>query len=185
MNKKNKLLIQDITQIGLLTAAIVILAQITIPMPAGVPMTLQTFIIPLVGILLGARKGTLASLIYLLLGAVGLPVFAGFSGGLGILFGITGGFLLSFPIMAYLAGKGAEKNRTVWLFGGLITGAVINYIVGMCWFVVAAKSNFVAAFTACVLPFIPTAIIKILLAGIIGKKLRSTLIKAHVLETAS
>ena len=185
MNQKNKLLIQDITQIGLLTAAIAILAQITVPMPAGVPMTLQTFIIPLVGILLGARKGTLASLIYLLLGAVGLPVFAGFSGGIGVLFGITGGFLLSFPIMAYLAGKGAETNRAVWLFGSLIAGAVINYIVGMCWFVVAAKSNFAVAFTACVLPFLPTAIIKILLAGIIGKKLRSTLIKAHVLEVAS
>ncbi len=184
MNQKNKLLIHDITQIALLTATIVILAQISIPMPAGVPMTMQTFAIPLAGILLGARKGTIATLVYLLLGAVGLPVFAGFTGGISILFGITGGFLLSFPLMAFLAGKGAEKNSTIRLYAGLTAGAIINYIIGMCWFVYAAGSTFAVAFTACVLPFLPTAVIKILMAGIIGKKLRSAMLRAHVLEAA-
>ena len=185
MHSDNKLSVQDLTQIALMTATIAILAQISIPMPAGVPMTMQTFAVPLAGILLGARKGTIATLIYLLLGAVGAPVFAGFSGGIGILFGITGGFLLSFPLMAYCAGKGAETGKMPLVFAGLIIGAVINYIIGMCWFVFAANSNFGVAFTACVLPFIPTAILKILMAGFLGKKLRSTLVKARVLEAMS
>ena len=185
MQNNNKLSVQDLTQIALMTAAIAILAQISIPMPAGVPMTMQTFAVPLAGILLGAKKGTIATLVYLLLGAVGVPVFAGFSGGIGILFGITGGFLLSFPIMAWCAGKGEETKKMPLLFAGLIAGAVINYIVGMCWFVFAAKSNFAVAFTACVLPFIPTAIIKIIMAGVLGRKLRSALVKAQVLETVS
>lgn len=185
MNSNNKLSVQDLTQIALMTATIAVLAQISIPMPAGVPMTMQTFAVPLAGILLGARKGTIATLIYLLLGAVGAPVFANFSGGIGILFGITGGFLLSFPLMAYCAGKGEETKKMSLLFAGLVVGAVINYIIGMCWFVFAAGSNFTVAFTACVLPFIPTAIIKILMAGFLGKKLRSTLVKARVLEAWS
>lgn len=169
---------RDITQIGLAAALIAILAQISIPMPAGVPMTLQTFAIPFVAIILGSKKGTIAAVIYVLLGAVGLPVFAGFKGGLGIVLGLTGGFIVSFPIMAFLAGLGLEMGGTVKLYAGLVAGAVINYIIGTCWFVVAAHSTFAAAFAACVLPFIPTAIIKIILAGIIGKKVRELLIKA-------
>ena len=169
---------RDITQIGLAAALIAILAQISIPMPTGVPMTLQTFAIPFVGIILGSKKGTIAAVIYVLLGAVGLPVFAGFKGGLGIVLGLTGGFIVSFPIMAFLAGLGLEMGGTVRLYAGLVAGAVINYIIGTCWFVVAAHSTFAAAFAACVLPFIPTAIIKIILAGIIGKKVRELLIKA-------
>lgn len=184
MQSKERLSTQDITQIGLMTAAIAVLAQISIPMPAGVPMTMQTFAVPLAGILLGAKKGTFATVAYLLLGAVGVPVYAGFAAGVGKLFGITGGFLLSFPIMSWLAGKGEEKKSMPWLIASLFLGAVINYIIGMCWFVFAAQSNFTTAFTACVLPFIPTAIIKVLMAAFLGKELRSALIRAQVLKAA-
>ncbi len=172
---------RDITRIGLAAALIAVLAQISIPMPAGVPMTLQTFVIPLVGIILGSKKGTIAAVIYVLLGAVGLPIFAGFTGGLGIVLGMTGGFIVSFPIMAFLAGLGTEAGGSVRLYAGLIAGAILNYIIGTCWFVVAAHSTFAAAFTACVLPFIPTAVIKIILAGIIGKKVRDLLSRAGVI----
>ena len=71
----------DLCMIGVVTAVIVIMAQISIPMPLGVPMTMQTFAITLAGIILGSKKGAVASLIYVLLGAVGVPVFANFSGG--------------------------------------------------------------------------------------------------------
>ena len=114
----------------------------------------------------------------------GVPVYAGFAAGVGKLFGITGGFLLSFPIMSWLAGKGEEKKSMPWLIASLVLGAVLNYIIGMCWFVFVAESNFAAAFTACVLPFIPTAIIKVLMAAFIGKELRSALVKAQVLKAA-
>ena len=80
----------DLCMIGVVTAVIVIMAQISIPMPLGVPMTMQTFAITLAGIILGSKKGAVASLIYVLLGAVGVPVFANFSGGYQLLVGPTG-----------------------------------------------------------------------------------------------
>ena len=183
MNKRQnqKLTVQEITQVGLAAALISIMAQISIPMPAGVPMTLQTFAVPLVGIILGSRKGTIAALVYVLLGAVGLPVFSGFTGGIGIVLGVTGGFIVTFPIMAWMAGIGQEKGGYVRLYAGLILGAVVNYLIGMAWFVAAAKSTWTTAFTACVLPFIPTTIIKIVLAGILGKKIREVMIRAGAL----
>ena len=96
----------DLCMIGVVTAVIVIMAQISIPMPLGVPMTMQTFAITLAGIILGSKKGAVASLIYVLLGAVGVPVFANFSGGYQLLVGPTGGFIISFPIMAFIIAFG-------------------------------------------------------------------------------
>ena len=177
-----KIQVKDICLIGMFTALIVVCSQLSIPMPAGVPMTLQTFIIPLAGIVLGAKRGTIATCIYLLLGAVGLPVFAGFSGGFGILFGITGGFLLSFPLMALCAGLGSRHDNKVKTAVGLIIGAVLNYLVGMIMFAALTDSSMGYAFTACVLPFIPTAIIKIVLAEIIGLQMKKLLRRAGVLN---
>lgn len=177
-----KIQVKDICLIGMFTALIVVCSQLSIPMPAGVPMTLQTFIIPLAGIVLGAKRGTIATCIYLLLGAVGLPVFAGFSGGIGILFGMTGGFLLSFPLMALCAGLGSRHDNKVKTAAGLIIGAVLNYLVGMIMFAVLTDSSMGYAFTACVLPFIPTAIIKIVLVEAIGLQMKKLLRRAGVLS---
>ena len=177
-----KIQVKDICLIGMFTALIVVCSQLSIPMPAGVPMTLQTFIIPLAGIVLGAKRGTIATCIYLLLGAVGLPVFAGFSGGIGILFGMTGGFLLSFPLMALCAGLGSRHDNKIKTAAGLIIGAVLNYLVGMIMFAALTDSSMSYAFTACVLPFIPTAIIKIVLAEVIGLQMKKLLRRAGVLS---
>ncbi len=81
--------IRDICYIALFTALIAVLAQISIPLPGGVPLTLQTFAVPLAGLVLGSKRGTIATAVYVLLGAVGVPVFAGFSvgrGSLGLLY---------------------------------------------------------------------------------------------------
>jgi len=172
---------RDICFIGIFTAIIVVLGQISIPMPYGVPMTLQTFAIPFAGIILGAKKGTLATLIYVMLGAVGVPVFAGFTGGLGIVFGATGGFILSFPFMAWCAGAGSEKEKVTWVFGGLLAGSIINYLCGMFMFSFVMSSNLNTAFVACVLPFIPTTIVKIVLASTLGLSIKNILIKAKVM----
>jgi len=177
-----KLTAAELCRIAICTALIAILAQISIPLPLGVPMTLQTLAVPLAGILIGAKGGTIATCIYLLLGAVGVPVFAGFTGGLGSLLGMTGGFLISFPLMAWLAGWGYEKGTKLSLAAGLVLGAVLNYAIGTVWFVVVAESTFATALSACVIPFIPTAIIKLILAGWLGVLLRTRLVKAGVLE---
>lgn len=162
----------DLTKIALFAAVIVVLSQISIPMPYGVPMTLQTFIIPLTGVLLGKKSGTVATLLYVLLGLIGLPVFAGFSGGAAVMFGPTGGFILSFPIMAYISGVFAERDNPFSLYLGLSLSAIINFVVGFVMFHFVTGSSLSVAFTATVLPFIPTTIIKVLLIGLISQKLR-------------
>lgn len=179
MSAKN-LSVRDMCLIGVFTAIISVLAQISIPMPYGVPMTLQTFAIPLAGIVLGARKGTFSTLVYVLLGAFGAPVFAGFSGGLGIVLGPTGGFILSFPLMALAAGIGMERHSKAGLACGLVAGAALNYICGMLMFSVVTSRDLTTAFVACVLPFIPTAIIKAVLAGLLGVKIRRILEKERM-----
>ena len=177
--KNSKLSIQYIVTIGLCTAVIAIMAQISIPMPMGVPMTMQTFAITLTGIILGAKRGALATFIYVLLGSVGVPIFAGFSGGFQALIGPTGGFLWSFPIMAFFIGLGAEKYRSSkpqFIFW-LVFGTVINYVIGVIVFCLVTQSPVVTGITACVLPFIPTAVIKAVLASVLGLSMKERLVQ--------
>lgn len=178
---EKKLSTREITTIGIFTALIIIIGQISIPMPYGVPMTLQTFIIPLAGIVLGARKGFIATLIYVFLGLIGLPVFAGFTGGIGIVLGPTGGFILSFPIMALAAGIGSNKNNKLGILSGLLIGVLINYISGMIMFSFVTSSTIVMAFTVCVLPFIPTQILKIILLVLVGERMKMALLKERLI----
>ena len=168
--KKSKMSVRDICYAGLFAAVIAVMAQISIPMPMGVPMTMQTFAITLAAVVLGAKLSALSSLIYLILGAVGIPVLANFSGGFDKFVGPTGGFLISFPLMAFIIGWGAEHRKD---FKGayvlaLIVGTLVNYVVGVALFCVVTNGSVAAGITACVLPFIPTAIIKAVLASIIG-----------------
>lgn len=167
---KKKLGVREMCYIAMFTAVIAILAQISIPLPLGVPMTMQTFAITLAAVVLGAKFSTYSTLIYLLLGAVGVPVLANFSAGLDKFVGPTGGFLISFPIMAFIIGYGAEHKD---MFKGayvvfLIVGTVVNYVIGVAMFCVLTKSSVATGISACVIPFIPTAIIKAVLASYVG-----------------
>ena len=162
--RKSKMSVRDICYAGLFAAVIAVMAQISIPMPMGVPMTMQTFAITLAAVVLGSKLSTISSLIYIIMGAVGLPVLANFSGG----------FLLSFPLMAFIIGWGAEHRKD---FKGayviaLVVGTVVNYVVGVALFCAVAKASVATGITACVLPFIPTAIIKAILASVIGFAIR-------------
>ena len=107
---KSKFSVRDICYAGLFAAVIAVMAQISIPMPLGVPMTMQTFAITLAAVVLGSKLSAIASLVYLALGAVGVPVLANFSGGFDKFVGPTGGFLISFPLMAYIIGLGVEHR---------------------------------------------------------------------------
>lgn len=176
--KNSKLTLPDLTAIALCTAVTAIMAQISIPMPMGVPMTMQTFAITLTAIILGAKKGALSALIYVLLGIIGVPVLANFTGGFQALAGPTSGFLCSFPLMAFLIGFGAEQYRSskaVFLFC-LVLGTVLNYVFGVLFFCLITHSSVTAGITACVVPFIPTAILKAVLASVIGLKVKERLV---------
>ena len=173
--QNSKFSIQDICSIAIMTAITAVMAQISIPMPLGVPMTMQTFAITLAGIVLGSKKGGMSILVYVLLGAIGVPVFAGFSGGFQNLVGPTGGFIISFPIMAYLIGLGVELKKKELFVLFLVLGTVSNYVVGVILFCVVTQSPVATGITACVLPFIPTAIIKAVVASVLGLELRKRL----------
>ncbi len=171
-NKKSN--IQELCMIGLAASLICVIAPISILLPVGVPMTLQTFIITLTAIILGAKPAFTATFIYVLLGSFGLPVFSNFTGGWQSIVGPTGGFVLSFPIMAYIIGFASDTyhKRKYSLFVGIIIGTVLNFLCGLFVYCLVTNSSPFVGFTTCVLPFIPLAIIKALLAYLIGIKIR-------------
>ena len=174
--------IQDICSVAIMAALTAVMAQISIPMPMGVPMTMQTFAVTLAGVILGSKRGAVSMVVYLLIGSVGVPVFSNMGGGVQYLIGPPGGFLLSFPIMAYLIGLGVEKKKQKGMFSlFLVLGTVANYAVGVAMYCVLMDAS-VWRITACVLPFIPTAVIKAVAAAILGLQVRSRL--AAVLQTA-
>ena len=178
---KKKISINELCQVSIFTVIIAISAQIIIPMPYGVPMTLQTFAIPLAGFVLGMKKGTAATFVYILLGAVGIPVFAGFAGGIGIVFGRTGGFILAFPFMALVAGIGAKKNNYLWLTLWLLVGVIVLYTSGMLMFSLITSSDLMTSLTFVVIPFIPAEIIKIVMVVSLGKLIKKSLKKSGLL----
>lgn len=143
-----------------------------------VPFTLQTFGIFLAVGVLGGKRGSLAVLVYLLLGAIGIPVFAGFTGGIGIILGNTGGYMVGFLFTA-LAMWAMEsllgKKRWVLAFSMLL-GLLVCYVCGTTWFMLVYANNSGAvgvwtALTWCVFPYIIPDILKILLALNISKRL--------------
>lgn len=169
--------IQTTCMAGLLTAVIAITAQFSILLPFGVPFTLQTFAITLAGIVLGAKTGALSAGLYLLIGAVGLPVFANFTGGLQSLLGPTSGFLLSFPLMAYIIGWGTEHpgHKKINFLLALVLGTTLNLLCGAWGFSLFTNSTFPSAITACVLPFVPAALLKGILGAMLGLRIRKSL----------
>ena len=97
---------------GLFAAVLAVLSQLAIPIPGAVPLTLQTFGVALCAYVLGWKLGTLAYLVYFLLGLAGVPVFSNFTGGIGKLFGTTGGFLIGFFLLSVGCGLFSHYRRT-------------------------------------------------------------------------
>ena len=171
---------KDLVICSLFAAMTAVLAQISIPFPGGVPLTLQLLSISLCGVLLGARKGFISILVYIILGAIGLPVYANFSGGFQNIVGPTGGFLLTFPVVALIVGAVSERtNNMVLIFLSIILGCAVNYDFGTLVFVYVTGSTVQMALTYCVIPFVITDLVKGVLATIIGCKLKQkTSVKA-------
>lgn len=103
--------VKNITKIAMFAAIIAVCSLISIPLPSGIPITLQTFAIALTGFVLGWKNGTIAVAVYLAIGAVGIPVFSGFTGGFAKLFGVTGGYLWGFLGMVALCGAAVNKSK--------------------------------------------------------------------------
>lgn len=164
-----------LTQSGLLIAIMAVCSWISIPLPGtGVPINLATFAVILTGLLLGSRKGASATAVFLLLGAVGIPVFAGFTGGLGILAGPTGGYLIGYVFLAAFAGLASpigHVRSTKRYILAVIAGEAVLYLLGTLWFIHLTGTGFAAAMAACVIPFIPGDVAKMILAWILACRL--------------
>lgn len=156
MKKASPLSITDLVLTGAFAAILAALSQLSIPLPSGIPITMQTFAVALCGFTLGARQGFMAVLVYLLLGAVGLPVFAGFQGGVHILLGVTGGFLWGFLCLAALCGI---RNP---FYSAL--GLAACHLLGVLQFVFVAGVSLASAFTVASLPYLLKDIASVALA---------------------
>lgn len=147
-------------------------------------MTGQTFAIGLTATLLGRRSGTLSVLIYLLLGTIGLPVFAGLSGGLSIVFGPTGGYLIGFIFQAWLTGYLVEKNVSsyTWVIFANVIGSFVTLIFGVIWLKASGDLSWNTAIVSGFIPFILPGIIKAVAAGYLGTVIRHRLPKYFSFE---
>ncbi|MBD5540772.1 MAG: biotin transporter BioY [Lachnospiraceae bacterium] len=176
MNGKKKWKPLDLAYIGLFVALITICSWINIPM--AVPFTLQTFAIFAAVSMLGLSRGTTAVLVYIILGTIGVPVFAGFSGGYGTVLGLTGGYIVGFIFTALIAGgimKVFGKKIPVMVIAMLL-GLAALYAFGTAWFIYAYNRDngaisVMAALSACVFPYIIPDCCKIALAIVLDKRL--------------
>ncbi len=169
-----KFKIYDLT----LTAAFAVILVVCswIQIPSIVPFTLQTFAVFACLLIIGGKRGCAAIAVYIALGAFGLPVFHGFTGGLGILTGPTGGYIFGFLLIGIcyllITEIAGEKLKTMCM--ALIFGLIICYLCGTVWFMTAAESsNLTAALISCVIPFIIPDTIKLILAVWLSKRLKS------------
>ena len=171
---------QSMAYIALFAVLIAVCSWISIP--TIIPFTLQTFAVTLSVGVLGGRRGTLAVLIYLLLGAVGVPVFAGFSGGLGAFMGPTGGYLAGFIFTALVMwGIEALLGNKLWVrIVSMVLGLAVMYAFGTVWFMIvwartSGPISFGAALLMCVVPYLIPEVVKTALSAILSGRLRTIL----------
>ncbi len=174
---KHRITVREMVYAAAFTAVLAVCSWVSIPGP--VPFTLQTFAIAAAITMLGARLGGLAVTTWILLGAVGVPVFSNFNGGAGALFGVTGGYILGFLLAAPLYGLVLRLpgKKIVWQAAGLLTGLIAMYAFGTAWYVVAyarggGEIGVMAALAKCVIPFVLPDLAKLTLALIVGRILR-------------
>lgn len=173
MQLSSKRPLQQITRCALCAAMMAICAWLTIPAP--VPFTMQSFAIFLTLLLFGGKTAAVAVGVYLLLGTVGLPVFAGMQGGIGVLFGPHGGFLIGFLLMAgidWYIGSLFSKRSMAQTIGCIAAELGICYLTGTAWYMLLSEMTSVwSACTVCILPFLLPDVLKLCLAAGISRPL--------------
>lgn len=150
-------------------------SQIFIPLPfSPVPINLALLFVFLSGSLLGAKGGAVAQIVYVLLGLVGLPVFAGLTGGPGIVAGPTGGYIIGYILAAIIIGLFHEKEKTPAFIKltGYVTGLAACYLVGTAWFMYVTSTGLIAALFMCVIPFLIGDALKIAAAYLLTLKIK-------------
>lgn len=179
---------KDMVLIGMFCAVLAAISQISLPMPTGVPITIQLFGVALTGAVLGWKRAVYATVAYVLLGAVGLPVFSNFRGGLSVLTNVTGGYILAWPITAALCGINitAPRFKPGSLLILSIALAVIGVLIdeaagGLQWAMLSGEKTFGMIMAYSFIAFIPKDITLAVLAVILGKQIRKVLTRGGYL----
>ncbi len=166
----------DMAYIALMAVLLAVCSWIAVPVE--IPFTMQTFALFCALGLLGGRRGTAAVLVYILMGAVGLPVFSGFGGGLGRLLGVTGGYIIGFVFTGLVYWLvTAVLGEKMWAMTlGLVLGALAYYAFGTAWYVLVYASGtgtvgVAAAAAKCVVPFLVPDAVKLALALLVARTL--------------
>lgn len=175
MEQKKRITTLDLTYMALFAALIAICSWISIPMT--VPFTMQTFAVFVTVGVLGTKRGTLSIVLYILLGTVGIPVFANFSAGPGVLLGNTGGYIIGFVASSFITGAILSKfgKKTYVMAIAMVLGLIGCYIFGTAWFMyfyarTSAAIGVATALSWCVTPYIIPDLVKIALAILIVKR---------------
>ena len=184
--------LSDMTLIALVTAVMCLLCPFAVPV-GPIPVTLGVFAVFLAVYVLGTLRSAIACLLYILLGALGLPVFSGYSGSLGKLLGPTGGYIIGYVFLALLTGlifalAGKTHARGVRLLLlqtiGMLLGLFVCYFFGTLWFTLYKSTDgmtFAQALSVCVVPFLSFDLAKIAAALVAGNAIGGALKKAHLL----
>ena len=176
--------IRYVTFLAMFVAIIAVCAQVTVPMPSGVEFTLQTFAVALCGYLLGAKYGTAAVLVYLLLGAAGAPVFAAFHGGFHVFAGNTGGYMWGFLPMAALCGLAHfGKGKVIPYLWGL-PGLLLCHLCGTLQNMLLAGGGFWALLMVYSVPYLLKDVLSLVAAAMLANRLRPVLNKYLTLSPA-
>lgn len=169
-----KIRTKQMVLIALMTAVTCVLGPLSIPLPfSPVPISLTNFAIFLAIFVLGMKNGTISFIIYLLLGAVGVPVFSSFRGGLQVLAGPTGGYLIGFIFLALIMGFALDHfdRKLVPTIIGMIIGMVVCYTFGTVWLAKLLSLSFKEGLMMGVIPYLAGDVAKIIIAAIVGPKL--------------
>ena len=150
-----KMTLKDLAHTALCSAILCVIAPFSLTAGANlVPISLATFCVMLFGLLFGWAKAVTATAVYLALGAVGLPVFAKGAGGIAVLAGPTGGYLIGYLFLAFFSGVFVHRKFWMQLLM-VLAGTVILYAFGTAWFMIQQKAALVPSLLSCVVPFLP------------------------------
>ena len=164
--------------IAMMTAITCILAPLSIPIPVSpVPISLTNLVLLISVYILGWKDASISFIIYLLLGLAGLPVFSGFSGGLGKIAGPTGGYLAGFIFMTVIAGLAVDifSGKRLPAVIGMALGTAVAYAFGTAWLAIQMDLTYISALSIGVLPYLAGDTLKIILAVIAGPMLKKRL----------
>lgn len=188
MNMNGRTNVSLLIVTAVIAALLAVMSQLSIPMPSGVPVTLQTFAVALCGYMLGKKYGLLSMIVYLLVGAVGAPVFQGFSGGLGRFAGMTGGYLWGFVPMAVMCGLGitmagksekpAARAGCGVLFG--VIGLALCHVCGVVQFCLVSGNGLIPSFLIASAPYLVKDVLSVAAAWFLAGVLKNSLSRAGI-----